>query len=50
MFKTVKMIIQTGVKSCGGIVKMEYLVTLGAVKRIGSKMNILNVLGHSSLW
>ena len=47
--KEFKIVIQTGVKSCGGIVKVEYLVALGAVKGIGSKMHSLNVLGHSPL-
>ena len=41
-----KVILQTRVKSCGGIVKVEYLVTLGAVKGLGSKMHFPNVPGH----
>jgi len=42
-------IIQSRVKSRGDIVKVEYLVTLGAVKGLGSKMHSLNVLGHLPL-
>ena len=54
-FKMFEVILQNRNKSCGGIVEVEYLVTLWAVKGIGSKMHSLNVLGHSllcgkSLW
>ena len=44
-----KMIIQNRNNICGDIVKVEYLVTLVAVKGIGGKMHSPNVLGHLPL-
>ena len=47
--KMFEVILQNRNKSYGGIVKVEYLVTLRAVKGIGSKMHISNVPGHIPL-
>ena len=45
--KIVNEIMQIGVNSgSGGIVRVEYLVTLGAWEGLGSKMHISDVLSH----